>query len=103
MKEKNKSKSVKQEMALDEAQKLADKISKVELKLKAKAGETGKLFGSITSGDVAEALISQHKIKIDKKKLNLSDPIKSLGEMKVDIKLHPGVTAKLTIKVEQEV
>jgi large subunit ribosomal protein L9 len=99
---KNKSKETKQEMAVGGAKKMAEKISNVLLTIKAKAGEKEKLFGSITSSDIAEVLLKEHKLKIDKKKIVLSEPIKSLGDKEVDIKLYTGVTAKLKIKIEQE-
>ena len=85
---------------LEQAQETAKKISEISVLLKAKAGENGKLFGSITSKDVSEALTNQHHIKIDKKKFVLPDGIKTLGTTQVDIKIHPGVAAKLKVNVE---
>lgn len=85
---------------LEEAQLLAKKLEAVTVTLKAKAGDNGKLFGSVTSKDVAEALINSHHIKIDKKKLALPDGIKALGATSVDVKVYPGVSAKLKVVVE---
>ena len=85
---------------LEQAQETAKKISEISVLLKAKAGENGKLFGSITSKDVSEALTNQHHIKIDKKKFVLPDGIKTLGTTQIDIKIHPGVAAKLKVNVE---
>lgn len=87
---------------LEEAQELAKKIEEVTVNLKAKAGENGKLFGSITSKDVAEALTMQHHIKIDKKKFYMPDGIKNLGYTNVDIKIYTGVTAKLKVQVTEQ-
>ena len=70
--------------------------------MKAKAGENGKLFGSITSKDVAEALKAQHRRDIDKKMFHMPEAIKALGESEVELRLYAGVTAKLKVKVEAE-
>lgn len=82
-----------------EAMEMAEKLSKTSTVLKVKAGEKGKLFGSITSKDIAEALSSQHGLKIDKRKVELTEPIKSLGDYEVSIKLAPEIEAKITVKI----
>ena len=81
------------------AQELAEKINATEVVIKTKAGENGKIFGSITSKDIADALKEQKKITVDKKKIQLDNPIKGIGEMTVNIKLYPEVTAKLKVSV----
>ena len=81
------------------AQELAEKINAPEVVIKTKAGENGKIFGSITSKDIADALKEQKKITVDKKKIQLDNPIKGIGEMTVNIKLYPEVTAKLKVSV----
>lgn len=81
------------------AQANAEKIGKLEVVIQTKGGEGGRLFGSITSKDIAQALEDQHKIKVDKKKVELSSPIKQTGEFTVPIKLFPEVTAQLKVKV----
>lgn len=68
----------------------------------AKSGEDGRLFGSITSKQVADQLKKQFKVKIDKRKINLSNPIRSLGFTKMDVRLHSDVTATLTVHVVEE-
>ncbi len=88
------------QMALDEANQMAEKLKTLSVLIKAKAGENGKLFGSVTSKEVTEELLKQHHIKLDKKKLNLPDGIKSLGTSDVEVKLHPGVTGIIMVKVE---
>lgn len=81
------------------AEELAEKIKTVEVVIKTKAGGEGRLFGSITSRDVCEALKAQHKIVVDKKKLRLEQPIKNLGTFSVKIKLYQDVSTELTVKV----
>ncbi|MGE4282125.1 MAG: 50S ribosomal protein L9 [Clostridia bacterium] len=92
----------KKQKELDEAKKLAGKLSKVTVTMKAKAGENGKLFGSITSKDIADMLQEQHKIDVDKRKINLSEAIKALGAMDVEIKVYPEVSAKIKVNVVEE-
>jgi large subunit ribosomal protein L9 len=72
------------------------------VKLTTKSGEGGRLFGSITSKDIAEGLLDQHGIDVDKKKFVLENPIKQTGEHQIDIKLFQGVVAKLKVVVESE-
>jgi large subunit ribosomal protein L9 len=83
------------------AQDLSDRISKVTLVMKANAGEEGKLFGSVTTMDIAEALKNEG-FDIDKKKISLDEPIKRLGEHTVNIKIHPEITTNVTVQVVQE-
>jgi large subunit ribosomal protein L9 len=83
------------------AQDLSDRISKVTLVMKANAGEEGKLFGSVTTMDIAEALKNEG-FDIDKKKISLDEPIKRLGEHKVNVKIHPEITTNVTVQVVQE-
>lgn len=82
-----------------QAQALAAKLSEMTVTLKAKSGEQGKLFGSVTSKDISEALKEQHDIEVDRRKIELQEPIKSLGNYEVDIKLAPGIDAKLKVKI----
>ncbi|MBR0359815.1 MAG: 50S ribosomal protein L9 [Clostridia bacterium] len=86
----------------DEAKKIAEQMKEIVVNLKAKAGDNGKLFGSITSKDVAEALTNQHHIKLDKKKFVLPDGIKTLGVTEVTVKLYTGVTGTLRVNVEKQ-
>jgi large subunit ribosomal protein L9 len=82
-------------------QDLASRISSLTISIKAKAGEEGKLFGSITTMDVAEAL-QKEGVEIDKKKISFEEPIKRLGSYTVNIKLHPDVSAPLNIQIVEE-
>jgi len=72
------------------------------VELKAKAGEDDRLFGSIPSKQIAEALNKQYKVKLDKRKIELSQPIRSLGYTNVPVKLHHEVTAKIKVHVVAE-
>lgn len=84
------------------AQQTAEKIGALSVQIKTKAGEGGKIFGSITSKDIADALKDQHKITVDKKKIQLDSPIKQTGEMTVEIRLYTEVNAKLKVIVTAE-
>jgi large subunit ribosomal protein L9 len=83
------------------AQELSDRISKVTLVMKANAGEEGKLFGSVTTMDIAEALKNEG-FEVDKKKISLDEPIKRLGEHTVSVKIHPEIITNVTVQVVQE-
>ena len=71
-----------------------------EVTIKAKAGKEGKLFGAVTSKDVAAAIKTQHKIEIDKKKIVMKD-IKTFSRVDVEIKIYPEIQAKITVNVEE--
>lgn len=86
--------------SLGAAQLQAEKINKISVTIKSKAGDGGKLFGSITSKDIANAIKEQHGISVDKRKVQLDSPIKNAGETSVEIKLYPEVTASLKVVVE---
>lgn len=98
----NEAEAHRQQVALEEAEAQKEKMESVEVVLTAKAGDNGKLFGSITSKDVSEALTNQHHIKIDKKKFVMPDGIKMLGTTVVDVKIHQGVTGKLKVVVKEQ-
>ena len=78
---------------------LADKLNAILIEVKTKTGEGGRLFGSVTSKEIAEALKKQHGIEVDKRKLELKEPIKALGNFEVQIKIRSDVTAKLQVHV----
>ena len=100
-----KQKAIAAEKKADEkaaAQELGEKIAKLAVEIKTKAGEGGKIFGSITSKDIADALKEQHNITVDKKKIQLDGTIKQTGEVTVEIKLYPEVSTKLNVNIEAE-
>ena len=84
-----------------EAQDLARLVNSVTVTIKQKAGENDQLFGSVTSKDVADALAAQNFV-IDRRKIQLDEPIKQLGEFKVTVRLHKDVTAEVTVVVAKE-
>lgn len=86
----------------DEAKKLADVMKKLTLKFTVKAGEGGRLFGSVTAKDIAEKLEKEHKIEVDKKKVMLDDAIKTAGVTEVEIKLYEGVNTKIKVQIVTE-
>lgn len=81
------------------ARELASRLNNLTVVVKTKTGEAGRLFGSVNNKDVADALASQHKITLDKKKLVVKEPIKQLGKYPVTVKLHPAVQAEITVEV----
>ncbi|MGP4059621.1 50S ribosomal protein L9 [Halobacillus litoralis] len=101
-----KAKDAKQEQRaqeeVDEAEKLKEQLGSLEVKLSAKSGDNGRLFGSITSKQIAEQLKKSHDIKIDKRKIELDDPIRTLGYSNVPVKLHPEVTGTIRVHIEEK-
>lgn len=90
------------ENELKEAIALKEKIESITVKVSAKGGSEGRLFGSITSSEVASKLKEQYDIEIDKRKMDMKDNIKVAGITEVDIKLHPEVQASLKVEVSVE-
>ena len=84
----------------EDAKKLAEKLTKIIVRIEVKAGENGKIFGGVSAKDIAENLEKQHNIKIDKKKIDLKETIKTLGVRDVNVKLYEGVygTIKLDVR-----
>ncbi|MGP4076340.1 50S ribosomal protein L9 [Halobacillus sp. K22] len=87
---------------IDEAEKLKETLKDMEVNLTAKSGDNGRLFGSITSKQIAEELKKAHNIKIDKRKIELDDPIRNLGYTNVPVKLHPEVTGTIRVHIEEK-
>jgi len=85
-----------------EAEKLKKKLADINVQIKAKSGEDGRLFGSITNKQIAEALRKDYDIKVDRRKIELADPIRSLGHMNVSVKLHHEVTGTIHVEVIAE-
>ena len=84
------------------AQELAEKLNKASIKMKIKAGEGGRIFGSITSKDIADAINMQLGMDIDRKKVKLDAPIKHVGQTDVDMRLYQDVNAKIKVIIEAE-
>ncbi|MCA1020520.1 MULTISPECIES: 50S ribosomal protein L9 [Halobacillus] len=87
---------------VEEAKRLKDQLADLEVKLDAKSGDNGRLFGSITSKQIAEQLKKDHNIKIDKRKIELDDPIRTLGYSNVPVKLHPEVTGTIRVHIAEK-
>lgn len=99
LKQKEKSEERKKEEELKLAQQLSEKLKQTNIKIAAKMGDNGKLFGSVTNKEIAVELEKQYAIKIDKKKIVVDDVIKNLGTHTVVIKLHPKVTAQVSVQI----
>ena len=89
----------KKDVEKEEAKKVAEKLSKIELIIKVKAGENGKIFGGVSAKEIAENLETNYQIKVDKKKIELKETIKTLGERTIDIKLYEGVVGKVKLRI----
>ncbi|MCM3227025.1 50S ribosomal protein L9 [Terribacillus saccharophilus] len=87
---------------VEDAKKLRDTLANLTVEVKAKSGEGGRLFGSITSKQIADELKKTHKIKLDKRKIELSEPIRALGYRDLDVKLHPEVTGKVKVHISEQ-
>ncbi len=96
------SNAFKKQQEKEEAQKIADKISKIILKVPVKVGGNGKIFGGVSTKEISDLLEKNYKIKVDKKKIELKETIKELGTRNVNIKLYEGVIANLKIDVVAE-
>ncbi len=86
----------------EEALKVAEKLSKIQLKIKVKSGENGKIFGGVSTKEIAQDLEKEYKIKVDKKKIDLKETIKTLGMKTVEIKLFEGVIGKVKVDIISE-
>ena len=85
-----------------EARELAEKLQSVVVKIFATAGNEGKLYGSVTSMEVAEVLLKEHNIDIDKRKIVMKEPIKAFGNFTFDVKLYAEITGKLNVIVTEK-
>ncbi len=99
LKAKENSNEYKKSVEKEEAEKLAQTLKGIMVKINVKTGENGKIFGSITSKEIADSLKTQHKIELDKKKIDLKDPIKTVGTFSVPVKLYEGVIGTLRVQV----
>lgn len=99
LKAKQESKEFRREQEKEEAMKIAKKMKGIILKIKVKAGENGKIFGGVTAKEISENLKEQYDIDVDKKKIELKETIKSVGDTTVTVKLFDGVIGELKIAV----
>ena len=84
-----------------EAKKTADILNDKKVIIKAKAGSSGKLFGAVTSAQIADGIAAQYGQKVDKKKISLKSEIKNFGEYEAEIKLYTGISAKMKVEVTE--
>ena len=87
------------ELEKQAARDTAEKLKSISVKIKAQAGSDGRIYGSVTSKEIAEQLKAQHSIEIDRRKINLQDPIKAFGTYLPEVKLYPEITGKITVVV----
>ena len=102
MKTKKQAEDTKKQRDLEHAREVKKNLENAEVVVKIKAGENGKIFGSIGSFEIAEKIRKDYKINIDKKKVILTSNIKTLGITNVEVKIYPGVSANIKVKVENE-
>ena len=95
----NEAKQYKKDVEKEKAKEIAKKLENITLQIKVQSGENGKIFGSVSSKEISENLEKQHKINIDKKKIDLKEPIKILGTRTVEARLFEGVIGKIKINV----
>lgn len=100
LKGQNEAFAYKKETELKEAKEMQEKLKNLAVSITAKAGSNGKLFGSVTNKDVAEALLNQHHIKIDKRRFEMED-IKNTGSVTVNIRLYPDVIGTLKVDIKE--
>ena len=100
--EKEKSKERKALIEYEEAVLLGKQMEEINIQIEVKAGEGGRLFGSITSKEIAEQLKKQKNLDIDKRKILMDEPIRTLGSTFVEIKLHQKVTTKIRVDVKEK-
>ena len=100
--EKNKSIENKAQKEYEAAVELGKRMEELNVVIYSKAGDGGRLFGSITSKDIAEQIKKQHNIEVDKRKITLDEPIRVLGSRFVDIKIHQKVTTRLRVDVKEK-
>lgn len=89
----------KKEKELNEAKDLAEKFDNISLEIKVKAGKEGKLFGSITSKDIVDAVLSEYKIELDRKKIDLKEPLKKLGVHNIPVNLFKDVVPQIKVNL----
>lgn len=102
LKAKNRKNEQQEQKVKDEAEQLKTALEKITVEIKAKAGERGRLFGSITNKQIAEVLQKNYGHKIDRRKIELSQPIRALGHMTIPVKLHKDVTGTIKVHVTEK-
>lgn len=81
---------------------MASQLTKVEATVKVKMGDGGRVFGSVTAKDISEAVLAQYKVELDKKKIEIKEPLKTLGVHDVLVRVHPEITTTIKVNVVAE-
>lgn len=102
MKNREASKQHKIDVERAEARAVAEKLEGILVKFVTSAGADGRLYGSITSKDIAEKLQAEHSLTIDKRKIVMADPLKTFGSYTIDVKLYPEITGKINVLVAEK-
>lgn len=89
------------ELEKQAARETAEKLQALVVKIKIQQGNDGKFYGSVTTKDIAEALLAQHKVEIDKRKIVMANQIKAYGSYTVDVKLYPEISGKINVLVHE--
>ena len=95
----NEAKQYRKDVEKEQAQEIAKKLEKITLEIKVQSGENGKIFGSVSSKEISENLEKQYKIIIDKKKIEIKEPIKVLGTRTIEARLFEGVIGKIKLNI----
>lgn len=101
-KQQEKARELKVQKDEEDAVELGAKLKDTQVTIYAKAGEGGKLFGAITSKDIVEQMKKQHNVEFDKRKILLPEPIKTLGTINVEVKLHPKVSTTIIVEIKEK-
>ena len=101
IKNKEEARQRKIELEKKAARETAEKLQALMVKVKLQQGADGKVYGSVTTKDIADALLEQYGIEIDKRKIVLSSPIKQYGTYPVDVKIYPEITGKINVLVHE--
>ncbi|HLV50212.1 MAG TPA: 50S ribosomal protein L9 [Erysipelothrix sp.] len=101
LKQEKTDRKIEHERKRDEAKKLAEKLEKIVLEFDVKAGEGGRVFGSVSTKQIEEKLKKQHKINVDKRKFKPSSPVNTLGFNKIEVTIYDDVTGTITVKLNQ--
>ena len=102
LKAKKQSEQYKKDVEKENAQNISKQLNDIILTIKVKAGDNGKIFGGVTSKDISEELKKQYNIDVEKKKIVLTDNIKNIGSLDINVRLYEGVVGKLKVKIISE-
>ncbi len=89
------------EVEKQQAKETAEKLTSITVKIKGTAGADGRFYGSVTAKEIAEAMAQQHGVEIDRRKLQITDPIRAFGTYRIEIKLYAGITGTVTVVVTE--